>query len=235
LKQPDWQESSDPVKMLELLEKRSIRARLLRLFGAACCRRAWLDLTDARSRDAIAALERFADSPGKQPDQAELKAAYEAAEAAVEQAIPNSRAWFAARVVDAAAEPTLAWWTARWSADLWLTAVGRADKDAGDRVGPGFRKREKAAVAGLLRDVIPNPFRPVTVDRAFITPVIQALAQAAYDERTLPSGELDPVRLSVLADALEEAGAGGEVVEHLRSKGPHVRGCFVIDALTGRA
>jgi hypothetical protein len=133
----------------------------------------------------IAVLERFADGPGKQAEQADLKDAYEAAEAAVEQTISESRAFYAARAVVAAVEPTLAWWTARWSADLWLTAVGKAGKDAGDRI--------------------------------------------------LPTGELDPVRLAVLADALEEAGAGGEVVEHLRGPGPHVRGCFVIDALTGRS
>ena len=50
----------------------------------------------------------------------------------------------------------------------------------------------------------------------------------------LPSGELDPQRLTVLADALEETGAVGEVVQHLREKGPHVRGCFAVDAVLGR-
>ena len=60
------------------------------------------------------------------------------------------------------------------------------------------------------------------------------LARAAYDERILPGGELDPARLSVLADAIEEAGAGEALVGHLRGQSPHVRGCFVIDLLTGR-
>ena len=60
-----------------------------------------------------------------------------------------------------------------------------------------------------------------------------SLAHAAYDERHLPSGELDPLRLAVLADALEEAGAPDELVGHLRSPGPHVRGCFAVDFCLG--
>jgi hypothetical protein len=42
-----------------------------------------------------------------------------------------------------------------------------------------------------------------------------------------------PVSLAVLADALEEAGGAGEVMEHLRNPGPDVRGCHVLDAILG--
>jgi hypothetical protein len=38
----------------------------------------------------------------------------------------------------------------------------------------------------------------------------------------------------VLADALEEVGADRALLDHLRSPGPHVRGCFVVDALLGK-
>jgi hypothetical protein len=39
----------------------------------------------------------------------------------------------------------------------------------------------------------------------------------------------------VLADALEEAGVRDTLLlKHLREPGPHVRGCFVIDAILGR-
>jgi hypothetical protein len=52
----------------------------------------------------------------------------------------------------------------------------------------------------------------------------------------LNKGELDPSRLAVLADALEDAGCpqNHEVLLHLRGPGPHVRGCFAVDLLTGR-
>ena len=62
-----------------------------------------------------------------------------------------------------------------------------------------------------------------------------ALAQAAYDQRTLPAGHLDPARLAVLADALDEAGCtDADVLNHLRGPGPHVRGCWAVDLLLGK-
>ena len=54
---------------------------------------------------------------------------------------------------------------------------------------------------------------------------------------TTPSDGPMPVpeaRLAVLADALEDAGASGDILEHLRDPGPHVRGCHVVDALVGK-
>jgi hypothetical protein len=91
--------------------------------------------------------------------------------------------------------------------------------------------RDTAFQAHLLRCVAGNPFRPVAlghrlfgagraedmedtagpggcVDTSRVTPAVRGLALAAYEDRT-PQGWLDPVRLAVLADALEEAGADG--------------------------
>jgi hypothetical protein len=83
-----------------------------------------------------------------------------------------------------------------------------------------------------LRDIVGNPFRPVTIDTSWQTPTALGLAQVAYDVRRLPSGELDPQRLSVLADALEDVGcANRQILDHLRGPGPHVRGCFALDFL----
>ena len=91
-----------------------------------------------------------------------------------------------------------------------------------------------AAQCDLIRCVFTAPSRPVTLDPSLITPVATALAQAAFDHRDLPSGQLDPARLAVLSDALEEAGGTGDVLAHLRSPGPHVLGCWVLDLLTER-
>jgi hypothetical protein len=63
---------------------------------------------------------------------------------------------------------------------------------------------------------------------------VRALAESASARRSLPLGTLDPDALSVLADALEEAGGDAGMVAHLRSPGPHVAGCWAVDALTGR-
>jgi hypothetical protein len=88
----------------------------------------------------------------------------------------------------------------------------------------------------LLRDIFGDPSRPLQpIDPSLLIwndGAVLKLAQAAYDERRLPSGELDPGRLAVLADALEEAGESDEqLLRHLRSAGPHVRGCVAVDAV----
>jgi hypothetical protein len=86
-----------------------------------------------------------------------------------------------------------------------------------------------------LREIAGSPFRAVVLDRARQTPTVIALAQAAYEERILPSGELDPTRLAILADALEDAGCTDpEVLGHLREPGPHVRGCWALDLVLGK-
>jgi hypothetical protein len=87
----------------------------------------------------------------------------------------------------------------------------------------------------LLNEMFGNPFRPAGVDRSWLTPTVLALARAAYDERELHSAEVGPARLAVLSDALEEAGCTDtDLLSHLRSPGPHVRGCWVVDLLLGK-
>jgi hypothetical protein len=94
---------------------------------------------------------------------------------------------------------------------------------------------ERTAHCVLLRDIVGNPFRPVPINPAWQTPTVVALAQAAYDNRILPAGTLEPARLAVLADALEEAGCdNADILTHLRQAGEHVRGCWPIDLLLGR-
>ncbi len=64
---------------------------------------------------------------------------------------------------------------------------------------------------------------------------VRALARGVYEDRALPEGILDVTGLALLADALEDAGCDrGEILEHLRGPGPHVRGCWVIDSLIGK-
>ncbi len=92
---------------------------------------------------------------------------------------------------------------------------------------------------GRLRDVFGNPFRPVAVDPAWLAwncGTVVHLAQAAYEERKLPGGHLITTRLAMLADALEDAGCSNPaILEHLRGPGPHVRGCWAVDLLLGKA
>jgi hypothetical protein len=90
----------------------------------------------------------------------------------------------------------------------------------------------------LLRDVVGNPFRPLAIPAPVLAGgdgTLVRLAQQIYEVRSLPSGNLDPARLAVLADTLEEAGCqDAAVVDHLRSSSPHVRGCWVVDLILGK-
>jgi hypothetical protein len=91
------------------------------------------------------------------------------------------------------------------------------------------------AQTNLLRDIFGNPFRPVSLNPTWQTPTVGSLAHAAYDNRTLPAGTLEPNRLAVLADALEEAGCdNADTLNHLRQPGDHVRGCWAVDLLLGK-
>jgi hypothetical protein len=91
----------------------------------------------------------------------------------------------------------------------------------------------------LLREIFGNPSRPSSVDPAWLTyngGIVAALARGAYTGRILPQGTLDPARLGVLADALEEAGCSdGEILTHLRAPGRHVRGCWAVDLILEQA
>ena len=83
--------------------------------------------------------------------------------------------------------------------------------------------------SSLLRDIFGNPFRPVTFDPAWRTDAAVGIAQAAYDSREFGN-------LPVLADALQDAGCDHpDVLAHLRGPGPHVRGCWVVDLVLGKA
>jgi hypothetical protein len=126
------------------------------------------------------------------------------------------------------------WWDIRWYRCWPWNSAGRAISCRREDPLPDANVAASKLPA-LVRCIFGNPFRPFALDPSLVTPTIKGLAEAVDDKRILPGGEFDPVRLAVLADALEEVGAGAEIVGHLRSAGPHVRGCWAVDALTTRA
>jgi hypothetical protein len=98
----------------------------------------------------------------------------------------------------------------------------------------GFAPR----VTQVLRELFGNPFRPVTLEPAWLAwngGTVPKLAQEIHDERRLPEGTLDNTGLAVLADALEEAGCkNADILDHCRTPGKHVLGCWVVDLLLGK-
>ena len=88
-------------------------------------------------------------------------------------------------------------------------------------------ERVRREFCNQFRDVAGNPFRPIVADHAWLTPTVQSIASAIYQDRAFD-------RLPILADALEEAGCtNAEVLLHCRQPGEHVRGCWVVDLVLG--
>jgi hypothetical protein len=254
----EWFECREPQKMLDWLRAAGkLSDRKARLFAAAACRRIWHLLVDERSRRAVEATELFADGLATEAD------AEAAGNAAAEvtsddtQGVPEQVGWRAARAADhlvplpeEAWQLHVAWEYAATAMEGEQLVKGGATPEMLDTwseqsVESGSTMswtsvNPDALVADILREVVgPIPFRPLPLTPSFKTwnnHVVQRLAEAAYNERQLPAGALDVARLAVLADALEEAACDDAgLLSHLRSPGPHVRGCAVIDALLGKS
>jgi hypothetical protein len=109
---------------------------------------------------------------------------------------------------------------------LWQTSWGLADQIT---VGPestlGIRRHQ----ACLLRCLVGNPFRRVRINPRWLTSTVASLAEGIYADRAFD-------RLPILADALQDAGCeDADILAHSRSGGSHVRGCWVIDLVLGKA
>lgn len=87
----------------------------------------------------------------------------------------------------------------------------------------------------IICDIFGNPFQRTTINLAWLTPTVNALAQSVYEKRSLPSGILDNARLNILADSLKDAGCNdSDILTHLRQSGDHYRGCWAVDLLLGK-
>jgi hypothetical protein len=235
-----WLASTDPEAMFTCPDRAGLASEQKGLlFALACLRRVWPALNEG-SREAVEMLERLAD---RLPADEEREAARRAAELGVHTAGSyhtdsySNADYYGYDPAPVNALIDLADAVRVAAADVLTDArhVAHCAAAAASHVVEGW-SAERAAQAALLRDLFgPLPFRPVTLDPGRQTPQALALAQAAYDERELPTGTLDPVRLSVLADALEDARCPDQaVLDHLRGPGPHVRGCWAVDLILGK-
>ncbi|MDB5308941.1 MAG: hypothetical protein JWO38_3143 [Gemmataceae bacterium] len=92
---------------------------------------------------------------------------------------------------------------------------------------PGLRTR---VLALLFRDIIGNPFRPVAFAPDWHTSTTVQLARQMYESR-------DFTPMPILADALQDAGCEDDaILAHCRDpQATHIRGCWVIDLVLGKA
>jgi hypothetical protein len=229
----EWLNCSDPKVMLEYLRDKT-SDRKFRLFAVACCRRVERYFEDDCCLRAVDLVEQYVD--GKANIEL-LRSAVRKVEEITDD-IPSARVARNAADVDFGGITAGDYENAVQSA---FTASEEAaeiclDFDNEPLTKPNAFDRERIEQCDLLRGIIGNPFRPITLNPAVLAwndATVVRLARAAYEERQLPSGEFDLHRLAVLADALEEAGAPDELVANLRSPGPHVRGCWAVDLCLG--
>jgi hypothetical protein len=255
----EWLACDDLGRILALVEARASE-RKLTLLACACCRRVWPLLLFEASRRAVEIAERFADGLEEVAPVGDAGVAAYNAELCIEAVVhpPSSydveteteaecrevlaASGFPGRAVLEAAK------AAAWLCDsssvrrvlpailsCTATAASLAARAPGAAPDQEAAQAERRAQAGLARDLLGDLVLPARLAASWLTALVRSVARAADDERALPSGALDPARLAVLADALEDAGCtDAAVLGHLRGPGPHARGCWAVDLILAK-
>lgn len=214
--------------------------RKVRLFAAACCRVVWHLMTDGWCKEAVELAERFAD--GHSTEQ-ERKHAHAIGMELIGDGDPPNEPLAAALSTLESANPKYdgltplfagAFATAAAAAYAFANAESmfRGESPQGSPAWHTDLAKAEHVQLTLLGDIFgPLPFYATTLSSPLLAwqeGTIPKLAQAIYDDRAFD-------RMSVLADALEKAGCtNADILTHCRGKGPHVRGCWVVDLLLGK-
>lgn len=239
----DWNRCTDPRAMLVFLHAAGrLSERKSRLFSVACCDRIRRYLEEP-SRRAVRVIERFAEGRANEQERAiaEVEATTVSARlASASFDMPETpiapEAFAAAAVLNltASKEEEATWhpfgqFIAEQVAGHVLLAEWQAlNESEVERVRLGGEDRPRLALSHLLRDIIGNPFRPMTLQASLLRPEVVSLAQDIDDERASE-------QMGRLADALEKAGCtNADILEHCRGPEPHVRGCWVLDLILGK-
>jgi hypothetical protein len=226
--------------MLEFLRGKASE-RKLRLFAVACCRRVEHLIPVAVVQQAIQVAERYADKTATEEERiAAWSIAYTLAEKekleglddwweASDEAAGLAIAATVGAIGFASTEVVAENANAAVSVDAGWLPAGRSSW-----VDEGFRPctDEEIAQVILIRDIFGNPFRPITLDPAWLTwhdGLLVSMARQMYESR-------DFTDMPILADALEEAGCSApDLLCHCRLGGEHVRGCWMIDLVLGKS
>jgi hypothetical protein len=225
----EWLTCTDPQPMLELLRGKA-SDRKLRLFAVACCRRIWHLLTDEPSRRAVEEAERVDEGVRA----AELELAFANAFASCLEAAESSLGQFAAEAAAHTCEDdamVAAEWASQTAAQVAAHEQGGltlSHSVASVGVLADLLRGARAKQCDSLRDIFGNPFHPLPMDPAWLTPPVTQFASAIYDTRAF-------VRMPALADALEQAGCHDlDILAHCRQSGEHFLGNWLLDLLLGK-
>ena len=217
----EWATSDVPLLMIRAAQER-VSARKWQLFCCALCRCAWNEITDAQFRSAVEVAERYADGL---TDATHLLS--------WRTAISRFRAECAARRRHYATAGPPQWVVPVLYAlnpvprPTEAISLARPPRIGGESTDDWYG-RARARNVSLLRDLLGNPFRPVVFAPEWSTDTAVTLARQMYESREFGA-------MPILADALQDAGCDSEeVLNHCRSGGTHVRGCWVCDLVLGK-
>jgi hypothetical protein len=246
----EWLDNANAERMLAYLGRRA-SLRKKRLLACACVRRLW-SLLDERLRLAVRVAERCADGrlSAEHLQQAQRRvrrrrehcqevertqASWEtrwarAAAQAIEALLPvDGPILEQPRDIRDSPDVITASRTARTAARA-AEAQREESSDLSPAVREPIRRLEALDAVELFHEVFGNPFRPVTIDSAWLSwrdRTVERIARTIYQKRCFRN-------MPILADALEEAGCTDEpILTHCRAPVDHVRGCWVVDALLG--
>src|SRR5262245_60548353 len=195
---------------------RKLSDRKARLFATACCRRPRCYDHEECWRNALEVSERYADGLASNEELSEAKR--------VLPRLPDIwRTGDPTEGMVLSAERLLERDGSRVLRAVEMAALGVMEEKvmevvkAHERAGTKWEGESKTFIdetlsaeasvqASLLREVAGNPFRPVSVEPAWLTPDVVQLAQRVYDAPASPSGHLDSGRVELLAESLQEAG-----------------------------
>ncbi|AMV25589.1 hypothetical protein VT84_14425 [Gemmata sp. SH-PL17] len=211
-----WLTCVDPGELLRSArrKKKLLTDRKFRLFAVACARSVRPLLASDNGRRAVEVAERYADGSATTHEMsvAQLDAIRDSAEA---EDLGGASEYKANQALFAAIN-------ACDDRNRFAYAAECAVDAAPDP------QLERAQQCALLRDILGNPFRPITFSPAWRSSTVLALAAQMYDSRDFGA-------MPILADALQEAGCdSADVLNHCRAPGVHVRGCWVVDLVLGK-
>jgi hypothetical protein len=219
----EWLACTDPQKMLDFLLGQ-VSDRKLRLFAVACCRSVWHLLNGPSARNGVEVAERFADGAASLQEMAAAgDAAGDAPWPAIRAGNPYAECVAHAAIWATATDAT----TAAHVASRFARGCDQ-DKKRPDGTAIATHPEEERRQTHLLRDIVGNPFRSVRINPAWRSAEVLALAQGIYDERAF-------AKMPELATELEKVDCSDAVLlTHCRDRGPHARGCWVLDLLLGK-
>ena len=220
----EWEACEDPEPMLALLSGK-VSDRKLRLCACGCCHRFWRLMGERAIPREVEVAEQFADGEVELSQVRRIRSRLGGRE-------EKSSAWAANGVLYAVLDDSAevaAGRTMKAALDFRYVFASEGLRSSGEYQAATDQKAEREGLLRLVCDIFGNPFRPVTFDPAWRTSTAVALARGMYESRDFGA-------MPILADALQDAGCDNEdALNHCRGPGPHVRGCWVVDLVLGKA